>query len=221
MTPARGDAPAEPDPDPAAASESVRTAMAERQNALAALTRAESGLADAVQRARRAGLSWQQLADLLGVTRQGAAQRFGGETATPGPVPAGSALARHGGGDDAPLTEQVGRLGVHLVQQLLAGELSAVRELLSSTARRQLTREVLGSLAQEVPDLMGTVQRVELDAVLTPEGAAPRTEALPLVARLELVAEHGRPVAHVLVGRAGSVGGLSIRPSEAHETWPL
>lgn len=207
--------------DPTAAVNAVRRALASREAALAAAARAEQELVDAVHAARRAGLSWQQLADLLGVTRQAAAQRFGEEAGTPGPVPASSPLSLHGGSADAPVTQRAGHLGAHLVERLLARDLGAVRELLSSTARRQLTREVLGALADEVPDLVGTVRHVELTTVRTPEGHPPRSESLPLVARLELVAEHGRPVAHVLVGRAGSVGGLSIRPSDAHETWPL
>ncbi|QRO86887.1 hypothetical protein [Kytococcus sedentarius] len=207
--------------DHTAAVDAVRRALASREAALAAGARAEQELVDAVHAARRVGLSWQQLADLLGVTRQAAAQRFGGGPTDAPPVPGRSPLYDHGGPVDDPVGDRVGRLATTALERLLEHDIATLRRLLSSTARRQLTHQVLSELAEELPDTVGPVWRLEPPTTHTPEGAVPATGALPLVARIELVAEHGRPVAHVLVGRAGSIAGLSIRPSDAHESWPL
>lgn len=44
---------------------------------LAQLRTAEQRLAEAVQACRDAGMTWQYIADDLGVTKQGAQQRYG------------------------------------------------------------------------------------------------------------------------------------------------
>jgi hypothetical protein len=52
--------------------------LAELSVAAAAFDAARLSLADEVERARQAGASWSEIGQALGMTRQGAFQRFGG-----------------------------------------------------------------------------------------------------------------------------------------------
>ena len=51
--------------------------LAELSVAAAAFDAARRSLADGVERARHAGASWSEIGQALGMTRQGAFQRFG------------------------------------------------------------------------------------------------------------------------------------------------
>ena len=54
-----------------------RAILAELSVAAAAFEAARRSLADEVERARHAGASWSEIGQALGMTRQGAFQRFG------------------------------------------------------------------------------------------------------------------------------------------------
>lgn len=189
--------------------------------AAAAAQRADEALHDAVRAARAAGMSWQEVGDLLGTSRQAAHQRFRGHD------------DGRSAGSSAPVApETVAR---STLEALLAGDVHGVRRALTSTARRTLTADLLGDLADDVTEVLGPGPRIgptrrhRTDGAVVPDRTVPDGQAVVVRAEVsagalpssEEPAGHLAPlVAHVLVGRTGRVAGLSLR-AVAHESWPL
>lgn len=176
-----------------------------------ALQQAERELGSAVATARAQGVTWQQVADVLGVSRQAAFKRFGhavdpatGEQLVPAPT-----------ADVAALAEQV-------FGHVAAGQAQWVRERMTQAAARGLTRRVIKQVWAEVLASYGQLERIEasghsIDGEPLADGPVP----LPAVGRLVLHLEAGECWAHVLVNRDGRISGMVVRPAGAPETWPL
>lgn len=161
--------------------------------------------------ARAGGATWQQIADVLGVTRQAVFKRFG------------HAMDPVTGRDLIPAeTADVAALASDCFERLAAGDIASVRARMTQSCARALTMsvisEVWGSVVEDYGPLVGA-QASAHDRDGQP-AASPQTP-LPAVGRVALHFEHGRAWAHVLVNRAGKVSGLMIRPEETPESWPL
>lgn len=180
--------------------------------ALDRLSRAEQDLHDSVRQARSQGRTWQEVADVLGVTRQAAFKRFGHPT---DPV-TGAVLEITTPIDLEALTREV-------VADLGAGEFGQLRSRMTQACSRQLTARVVAGVWSDVLGSYGDPLAVRTVDCHTPAGER-LTEGpvhAPAVGRAELVHEHGELVLKVQVNRDGRITGLVIRPSSAPETWPL
>lgn len=107
---------------------------------------ADRALHAVVQDARQAGFSWQQVGDITGTSRQGAAQRFGTvppEFATPlvlAPLP-----------DALPRAERV-------VTAFLAGDYERIRPQMAKSMAATLTESRLAAIRNDLTARLGTLQ---------------------------------------------------------------
>lgn len=185
--------------------------LAQLGHAQAALEQAERELGAAVGAARAQGATWQQVADVLGVSRQAAFKRFGrasdpvtGEQLVPAPM-----------ADVAGLAHQV-------FTRLAAGDAQWARERMTQACARVLTRDAIQQVWREVLAENGQLEHLEASSHDVHGDELPgNTVPLPAVGRLELAHEAGDLWAHVLVNRDGRISGMVIRPGEVPETWPL
>ncbi|GAB2481218.1 hypothetical protein GCM10027030_14020 [Luteococcus sediminum] len=180
--------------------------------ALDRLSQAEQELHDSVRRARSQGRTWQEVADVLGVTRQAAFKRFGHPT----DPETGDALETVPPVDLPSLTREA-------AADLGAGDFGRLRSRMTQACSRQLTARVVSSVWSDIlgsygdPVAIGSVGCHGPAGERLPEGPV----RAPAVGRAELVHEHGELVLKVQVNRNGRITGLVIRPSSAPETWPL
>lgn len=102
-----------------------------------------------VQDAREAGFSWQQVGDITGTSRQGAAQRFGAvppEFATPlvlAPLP-----------DALPRAEGV-------IAAFLEGDRAGLRPLMAKSVAAALTESRLAAIRDDLTARLGTLQAMD------------------------------------------------------------
>lgn len=176
------------------------------------LSRAEQALHDSVRRARVEGCTWQEVADVLGVTRQAAFKRFGHPT----DPETGAVMETVPPLDLASLVRDV-------VADLGAGDFGRLRSRMTQACSRQLTA---GLVAQVWSDVLGSYGDPVSALAVTchaPTGGRLGDGPVvgPAVGRVELRHEHGELLLKVQVNRNGRITGLVIRPSSAQETWPL
>ncbi|GAA1388357.1 hypothetical protein GCM10009599_01390 [Luteococcus peritonei] len=175
------------------------------------LERAERGLGAAVARARAEGATWQQVAEVLGVSRQAAFKRFGhavdpatGEQLVPAP------------------TADVAGLAVEVFEHIARGEADLARERMTQACARELTRGRIEAVWREVVAGYGALEELSSSGHhLDGEAVDGHQVPLPAVGRVELRLEAGECWGHVLVNRDGRVSGMVVRPGGMPETWPL
>lgn len=185
-------------------------------SAAAHLAAAEARLSAAVTAARADGHTWQDIGDVLGVSRQAAFKRFGvvvdPQTAKP--------VAAHRSLDVPAFTTDV-------FTRLAAGDDPWIRERMTHACGRELTRRRIADVWHDVLDEVGELQDVtdvearEIDGrtPLTLQGSG--TAPLPAVGRALLNHEAGEMVGHVMINRAGKIAGLLLGPAQAEDTWPF
>lgn len=164
--------------------------------AAARLAGARDELSSAVDEARRGGRSWQQIGDVLGVSRQAAFKRFG----SPRDPRSGIAMsATTNASDVAEMTDRVFRL-------LDAGDYEAIAALMTTDCAEVLTKDVVlgtwASVVAEIGNLVNCGQtRAELPdgTIMDPEESVLGSvlgqtllacEAGECVGRLALDADH-------------------------------
>lgn len=176
------------------------------------LVDAERALHDAVTTARGQGRTWQQVAEVLGVTRQAAFKRFGHPTdpSTGEPL------------DPPPLLD-AGVLAAEVFTDLAQGLVERVRERMTHACARELTRRRLTETWSSVLEFVGELMRVAASSSHTADGTRlpDGPVGLPAVGRCELAHEHGVMVGRVMVNRSGRIVGMVVRPGGVEETWPL
>lgn len=179
------------------------------------LDRAERSLSDAVHRAREHGHTWQEIGDVLGVSRQAAFKRFGvvldPETAKP------VAPQR---------TADVLGLAAEAFERIAKGDHAWVRERMTSACARQVTVKRIRGVWRDVLAEMGPFEAIDDATPLAPDGS-PLAQVgagevpVPAIARLVLAHEAGQTVARVMVNRAGQISGMLVGPPEAEPHWPF
>jgi len=177
-------------------------ALAEDQDPLAALraattvqTRAAELLAAAVQRARDAGATWQQVGDVLGTSRQAAFQRFG----RPIDPRTGEAM------DTTPLPEAAD-LAAAVIDDLARSRWADVVARFDATVAERLTAEGLAAAWAQV---VGTVGGYERHGEVAVARAADFT-----VTNTPLAFEAGDMVARISFRDDRSIAGLYLLPPE-------
>jgi hypothetical protein len=155
---------------------------------------AQESLRAAVDRARAAGHTWQEIGEVLGTTRQAAFQRFGRpvDPRTGEPMVAG-VLA--GAGEKA----------LDLLTHLAAARFDRVRDDFDDTMRRELSTEALASVWAVVVGSVGAFERFG-DPVVHAAGDLTVVDVL-------MEFEAGQTTAHVSFRAEGAVAGLFIRPA--------
>lgn len=169
------------------------------------VARAERELERAVLAARRAGATWQEIGDTLAVTRQAAFKRFGkpvdpetGETLGTGPQL-----------DPAALID-------HVVRHIADGDYEPVRELMTHSCSRELTRTRVMGVWRDVLAEVGALEDISgvgahRAGTPLPTGPVPG----PFVARALQEHEAGEIACHLAVNRAGRIEGLLLAPVAA------
>ena len=163
----------------------------------AAKLQAQSGLvlAAAVQRARLAGHTWQQIGDELGISRQAAFQRFGkpidprtGATMNTTPLPNAATLAET------------------IIDDLASAHWDQVVERFDATVAEKLNADGLSAAWAQVIATAGAYER---HGAVTARRAADVT-----VTETPLAFEAGDFVARITFHDNGTVAGLFILPPE-------
>ena len=111
---------------------------------------AEQVLRLCVQQARDAGHTWQEIGDLLGVTRQAAFQRFG----KPIDPRTGEPM------DKTVHFPEAGERATAVLTDVLTGHLDRARETFNTQVREGLTDEVFGSGQATVAGLVGAYEGI-------------------------------------------------------------
>ena len=135
--------------------------------------------------ARGAGRTWQEIGQLLSVTRQAAQQRYGDRPA--GAEVGGQALAARAS---------------EIVRQLASGDLAAVSVDWDETLRSKLSIDALADAWRQVGTGAGPLQEVG-DPVLSRRGPY-------RVADVPLQFAHGPMKARITFNHDGTVGGLFV-----------
>lgn len=180
------------------------------------LTAAEEQLQVSVTAARHAGRTWQQIGDVLGVSRQAAFQRFG---QIPDPE-TGKPMSPARTADVVGLTEETFR-------RLAAGDYPWVRERMSFACSRALPRRRVMGVWKDVVADVGELEGFAQQQVRGTDGrtvlSRGRTgeSGLPAVGRVRLRHEAGETVGHVALNRSGRITGILIGPPAAEESWPF
>lgn len=158
---------------------------------LAAVTAAEAiedATSFAVAQAREAGHTWQEIGELLAVSRQAAQQRFG-ERAAERPEPGNAALAQRAS---------------EIVEQLDRGEWEALSADWNGVMRSELSRERLETVWHQLVASAGPVQGI---------GRASLKRKGPYrVAEVPIVFDHGPMRASVTFDHDNLVAGLFLLP---------
>ncbi len=158
-------------------------------------------VAAAVHRARLAGRTWQQVGEVLGISRQAAFQRFGrpidprtGEAMSTTPLPQASALAES------------------VVDDLAHARWSEVAERFDAAIAERLTPEGLAAAWAQVVGTVGAYERHgPIEAVRTADLTVTTTP---------LAFEAGDLVARVTFRDDGAIEGLYLLPSHLARATP-
>jgi hypothetical protein len=153
----------------------------------------EQVMREAVQRARDAGHTWQEIGELLGTTRQAAFQRFG----RPLDPRTGTPMA------DAILPGAADR-AVELLSDVIAGDWAAACRGFDATMSRRLRPR---ALAAAWAQLIGTVGG--FDRMGKPRGYQAGDYT---VVDVPLTFEAGEPLGRISYDHAGRVAGLHFLP---------
>jgi ATP-dependent Clp protease ATP-binding subunit ClpA len=168
----------------------------DRLDAAIALGRQLTDTADAlverfVTDARRAGVSWAEIGELFGTSRQAAQQRYAQTSAVVGAWPGRWTPAARGGLDRA--GEQARRLGHAAV-----GTEHVLLELTTGA----------GPAAEVLADLGVTGERIVAQGCLAPRATAPKQDCLGVRPRLKRALEYARRFADRLGHPAADTGHL-------------
>lgn len=167
---------------------------------------ADARLHDLVAEARRNGVPWQAIGDTLGVTRQAAFKRFNAA------VEQDSAMSTA-----IDLTERT----IEVFQKLAVDDYRTVREWMTYTCARELTKRKLMSIWTDVVMATGRLERCTNVVVQTP-GGRNRLEKLanrhlltgPIV-QATLEHETGEWIGRIAYNSAGKIVGMHIAPTDA------
>lgn len=151
---------------------------------------AEEALRLAVERARAAGHTWQEVGEILGTSRQAAFQRFG----RPADPRTGADLL-----PDAP------ERAVALFADLVAGDWAAVRRDFDERLVAELSESAIAEVWTSVTATIGRCERMGEPYVLA-AGAF-------TVVNVPLHCEAGEMLGRVSFHRDGTVGGLFVLPA--------
>ncbi|WP_291413144.1 DUF3887 domain-containing protein [Actinophytocola sp.] len=155
---------------------------------------AEDALRQAVERARDAGHTWQEIGDVLGTSRQAAFQRFG----RPVDPRTGAEMTRDalpGAADHA----------VALLAELVVGRWAAVRRDFDGPMLAEITEDKLASVWTQMAANIGRYERMGDPYVLR---AGTHT-----VVSVPLFCEAGEVLGRVAFNADGTVGGLYLLPA--------
>jgi hypothetical protein len=177
--------------EPAAGAPLVAVAAARELSAAAA-----AALQAAVDRARSAGYSWQEIGDVLETTRQAAFQRFG----RPVDPRTGAPMSK------AVLPGAVER-ATGIFANITAGRYEEARQDLSERMRGDLSASQLASGWVRMASLYGRFERMGEPAALA---VGDHTQV-----RIPLHFEAGEASGRVTFDSAGTIVGLFIRPAGA------
>lgn len=165
------------------------------RTAAAAHERAAELLAAAVQRARQSGHTWQQIGDVLGISRQAVFQRFGrpidprtGETVNTTPLPEAISLAEA------------------VIHDLATARWADIAERFDATMAENLTADGLAAAWVQV---IGTVGAYEQHGDVEATRAAEFT-----ITNTPLAFEAGDVVARITFRDDSTIAGLFLLPSE-------
>lgn len=114
---------------------------------------AEEVLKLSVQQCRDAGHTWQQIGDLLGITRQAAFQRFG----KPIDPRTGEAM------DKTVHMKDAGERATRIVMDILEGRMDAARPTFNAQVSTALTEKVRGDALASVAGLVGAFEGIADD----------------------------------------------------------
>lgn len=158
---------------------------------LAAVTAAgalEDATSFAVAQAREAGHTWQEIGELLAITRQAAQQRFG-DRASERPEAGHAVLAQRAS---------------EIVEQIDRGEWEALTADWNGVMRSELSRERLGQVWHGLVASAGPLQGVGRASV--------RRKGPYRIAEVPLVFEHGPMRASITFDHDDQVAGLFLLP---------
>jgi Protein of unknown function (DUF3887) len=158
--------------------------------------RGEDAMREAVQRARAAGATWQEIGDVLGASRQAAFQRFG----RPIDPRTGAPMA-------PPAVPDAAERAVALFIDVLEGRWEAARQDFDATLSTALTAAKIADVTAQVAGLVGAYRRMG-------EPFVHQAGDYTLV-RLPLHFEAGDMAGQVAFDRTGKVAGLHIMRPEA------
>ncbi|WP_344266916.1 DUF3887 domain-containing protein [Actinomadura napierensis] len=180
-----------------AASASASASASAPMDAVAAAAevtrRADDLLRRAVETARAAGRTWQEIGDVLGTTRQAAFQRFG----RPADPRTGAPMA-------ANVLPEAARRAVAVLADLAAGDWEAARRDFDDTMRDAIGTDRLASVWAQVIGTVGAYERMGAPVV---HQAGDHT-----VVDVVLFFEAGEMTGKVAYSRDAKVAGLYITP---------
>ena len=168
---------------------------------------ADRRLHELVAESRRGGASWQAIGEALGVSRQAAFKRFGADDAADAPDAS------------VDLVERTTRV----FELLGASDYASVRELMSYSCARVLTKRRLMGTWRQVVDATGPLRACGNPIVQTPDGRtsierfANRHLAQGVVIQTTLEHERGEWLGRVAFNGAGKITGILIAPPGASE----
>ena len=169
-----------------------RSAVSE---ALEAVRAAEGELRDAVELARRAGHTWQEIGDLLGTSRQAAFQRFG----RPIDPVTGTPMAE-------PKLPDAARRAEDLVVAIIECRWSDIREHFDDRMLEAVDEELLRLGWTQVASAVGQYERMGESLV--------RAAGEHTTVHVPLFFEAGERTVQVTYRADGLVAGLWIRPAD-------
>ncbi|WP_035771016.1 hypothetical protein [Arthrobacter sp. Br18] len=179
--------------------------MIRRADELTKLSHAR--LHELVAAARGRGVSWQAIGDALGVSRQAAFKRF-------------SITVENTAGENErtqPTIDLIERT-TNVFQSLEAGDFAAVKELMTYTCSRALTKRKVMSLWSEITTTTGHLEACTETTVQTPDGRttlgklANRHLLAGAVVQTTLKHEAGWWIGRVAYNGAGKITGILIAP---------
>jgi hypothetical protein len=169
--------------------------------------RSQRRLHDVVASARVRGVSWQQIGDALGVSRQAAFKRFGSSARDD---------AEGGGMGTIDLTQRT----TDVFRRLDAGDYEAVRALMTYSCGRVLTKRKVMAVWNEVVSATGRLEGCDDLTVHTPDGRTTlerfvNRRGAGAVVHATLRHEAGEWTGRVAYNADGRIVGLLVAPLHA------
>ncbi|AZZ50074.1 DUF3887 domain-containing protein [Rathayibacter rathayi] len=153
-------------------------------------------LATAVNAARRDGITWQQIGEVLGVSRQAAFQRFSHS------IPAASNVSSETRAAEARVEPAVIERAATAIDHLVSGEWQAVVDEFDDALRESVTADGLAAAWSKIISAAGTFDR---------RAGTEAVRALRLiVTNTRLVFEHDECTARLVFRDDGRITGLFI-----------
>lgn len=172
-----------------------------------ALRQAEAELVDQVRSARRRGITWAQVGESLGVSRQAAFKRFGhavdadtGEDLTTEPI-------------------DVATLAADAYCAISMSEHHTLHAKMTVATARSLNHRRLADMWRDVTALVGPWEDVAETVVRTPGGTVVESSTVhpPCVVRQTMKHERGEMVQQVSFNRNGRINGMQVVTADEQE----